>query len=144
MHNPESVLENEMHNLLWDFEIQTDHLISTRRPDQVIVNKKKQKKKTKKKRERTCRVLEFAVSADHKVKSKENRSTWTLFVTAIRIVIGALGTVTKGLVQGQEDLEIRGRVETIQTTALLRSARILRIPGDLRRLSVTQTPVKDH
>ena len=42
------------------------------------------------------------------------------------IVIGALGTVPKGLVQGLEDFEIRGRVETIQTTALLRSAKILR------------------
>ena len=47
-------------------------------------------------------------------------------VTVIPIVIGALGTVTKGLVQGLEDLEIRGRVETIQTTALLRSAKILK------------------
>ncbi len=47
-------------------------------------------------------------------------------VTIIPIVIGALDTVTKGLVQGREDLEIRGRVDTIQTNALLRSARILR------------------
>ena len=43
-------------------------------------------------------------------------------VTVILIVIGALDTVTKGLVQRLEDLEIRGRVETIQTTALLRFA----------------------
>ena len=27
MHNPESVPENETHKVLWDFEIQTDHLI---------------------------------------------------------------------------------------------------------------------
>ena len=47
-------------------------------------------------------------------------------VTIIPIVIGALGTITKGFVQGLEDLEIRGRMETVQTTALLRSARILR------------------
>ena len=47
-------------------------------------------------------------------------------VTVIPIVIGALSTVTKGLVQGLEDLEIRGRVESIQNTALLRIARILR------------------
>ena len=47
-------------------------------------------------------------------------------VMVMPIVFGVLGTVTKGLVQGLEDLEIRGRVETIQTTALLRSARILR------------------
>ena len=47
-------------------------------------------------------------------------------MTVIPIVIGALGTVTKGLVQEMEDLEITERVETIQTTALLKSARIPR------------------
>ena len=36
-----------------------------------------------------------------------------------------LGTVTKGLVQGLEDLEIRKQVDTIQPTALLRLARII-------------------
>ena len=46
-------------------------------------------------------------------------------VTVIPIVVGALGTVTKGLVKGLEDLEIRVRMETIQTTVLLSSARIL-------------------
>ena len=30
MHNPESVLENEIQKLLKDFEIKTDHLISAR------------------------------------------------------------------------------------------------------------------
>ena len=47
-------------------------------------------------------------------------------VTVTLIVSGALGTVTKGLLKGLEDLEIRGQVETIQTIALLRSVRILR------------------
>ena len=47
-------------------------------------------------------------------------------MTVTPVVIGALGTITKGLVQREEDLKIRGRVETIQTTALLRSAKILR------------------
>ena len=36
----------------------------------------------------------------------------------------AFGTVTKGLLKGLEDLEVGGRVETIQTTALLKTARI--------------------
>ena len=45
-------------------------------------------------------------------------------VTIIPIVSGAFGTVTKGLLKGLEDLEVCGRVETIQTTALLRMARI--------------------
>ena len=47
-------------------------------------------------------------------------------MTIIPIVIGAFGTVTKGLLKGLEDLEVGGRVETIQTTALLKTARILR------------------
>ena len=46
--------------------------------------------------------------------------------TIIPIVIGAFSTATKGLLKGLKDLEIGGRVETIHTTALLRSARILR------------------
>ena len=44
MHKQEPVLEN----LLWNFEIQMGHVISARKPDQVIVAKKKKKKKKKK------------------------------------------------------------------------------------------------
>ena len=40
MHKPASVLENNTHNLLWDFEKQTDPQISVRRPDLIIINKK--------------------------------------------------------------------------------------------------------
>ena len=42
MHNRESFLENEPHKLLWYFETQTDRLISVRRPDLMIVNKKRE------------------------------------------------------------------------------------------------------
>ena len=129
MHNPAPVLENDSHKLLWDFNIQTDHLIPARRPDLIIINKKK----------RTCKVVDFAVPADHRIKQKEcekkdkyldlareRKKLWNMQVTIIPIVIGAFGTVTKGLLKGLEDLEVGGRVETIQTTALLRTARILR------------------
>ena len=47
-------------------------------------------------------------------------------VTIVPIVMGAFGTITKGLLKGLEDLEVGGRLETIQMTALLRTARILR------------------
>ena len=85
--------------------------------------------------------MDFAVPADHRVKLKENekkvkyldlarelkkKQLWNMKVTVIPIVIGALGTVTKRLIKGLEDLKKRGRVETIQTTTLLRSVRILR------------------
>ena len=44
MHNPAPVLENDTHKLQWDFNIQTDHLIPVRRPDLIIINKKKKRK----------------------------------------------------------------------------------------------------
>ena len=47
-------------------------------------------------------------------------------VKVIPIVVGALGTVQKSLEKRLKNLEIRGRIETIQNTALLQSARILR------------------
>ena len=60
MHNPEPVLENETHKLLKDFDIQTDHLISARRPDT-------QRKKVCR-GEGNCRLL-----ADYRVKLKEGK-----------------------------------------------------------------------
>ena len=48
------------------------------------------------------------------------------------IVIPIVICVIEGLVQGQEDLKIRGLVETIQTRALLRLARIQRRVLSLR------------
>ena len=79
------------------------------------------------------------VPADHRVKLKESemkykyldlarerKKLWNMKVTLMPIVIGALDTVTKGLLKGLEGLEIRKRVENIQTTVLLGLARILR------------------
>ena len=61
----------------------------------------------------------------------------------ITFVIGALGRISKGLKKILENLEIRERVETIQTI-LLKSARILRRVletwGDL----LSQPPVRNH
>ena len=83
--------------------------------------------------------MDITVPANHRIKLKECekrdkylnfvrelKKLWNMKVIIIPIVIGAIGTVTKGLWKGLEDLEVGGRVETIQTTALLRTARILR------------------
>ena len=98
VHNPESVLENEMHKLLWDFDIQMNHRISSRRPDLVIINKK----------QRTYRIADFVVPADLRVKLKGSEKkakyldlAWELNnqcnmkLTTIPIVICGFGTVTK-------------------------------------------------
>ena len=101
----------------------------------------------------TCKIVDFAVPDDHRIKLKECekkdkfldiarelKKLWNMQVTIIPIVIGAFGIVTKGLQMGLEDLEVGGPVETIQMTALLRTARILRRVletwGDLLSLSL--------
>ena len=66
-------------------------------------------------------------------------------VTIIPIVIGAFGTVTKGLLKGLENLEVGGRVETIQKNSIIENGQNTKKSfGDLRRLAVIQTPVKNH
>ena len=70
----------------------------------------------------------------------ELKKLWNMKVMIVPIVIGAFGTITKGLLKGQEDLEVGGRVETIQMTALLKTVRILRrvlgTRGDLLALKL--------
>ena len=88
---------------------------------------------------RICKIDDFAVPADHRINLKESekkvkyldlarelKKLWQMKIMIVPIVMGALSTISKGLLKGLEDLEIGGRVETIQTTALLRTARILR------------------
>ena len=98
------------------------------------------------KKERTRRIVDFVVPADHWVDLKECRKMekyldlarnrkklWNMKVTIIPIVIGILGTVTKGLVRGLKLLEITDRVETVQITALMK---VLETWGDLLSLKL--------
>ena len=41
MHNPAAVLENDTHKPPLDIDVQTDNLISARRPDLIVINNKK-------------------------------------------------------------------------------------------------------
>ena len=50
-HEPKSVLENEYYKILWDFSIQVDHVIEARKPNLVLVDKKR----------RTCKMIHFVV-----------------------------------------------------------------------------------
>ena len=64
------------------------------------------------------------------------KNLWNMKVTMTPIVVDALGTVVpKSLERNLEELEIRGRIETIQTTALLKPVWMLKwvleIRGDI-------------
>ena len=97
MHNPAPVLGNYTHKLLWDFTIQTDHLISARRPDLIRTPEN-----------RICIIVDFPVTADYRINLKEYKKRdmyfdlarelkklWNMKLAIIPIVIGAFGTVTK-------------------------------------------------
>ena len=75
----------------------------------IIINKKK----------RICKIVDFAVSADHRINLKESekkdknvnltrelKKLWNMKVTIVPIVIGAFGTITEGLLNGLEDLKL--------------------------------------
>ena len=96
--------------------------MSARRPDLLIVNKRKI----------TCKIMDFNVLADHRVKLKESEKK-DKYLDLIRELKKTTEHESDDDTNcnwcscynhqriGRGDLEIRGRVETIQTTALLRS-----------------------
>ena len=135
VYKSESVLENETHKIFGDFETQTDH----QPEDQTkwwLTKEREREGGEKGGKERTHCVVDFAVPALNRVKFRENDKSEKFLDLA--------GELKKKNMEHEgdddtncnwrawkdpqsfEELEIRGRVKTIQTTALLRSARILR------------------
>ena len=128
-HQPESVVENEQFKVLWDFTIQTDIEIHARRPDIVIVDKNSNE----------TIILDIAIPVDVNIRNKEQekivryqdlareiRKIWNVSTKVIPIVIGALGTVTDRLEQYLKDIGVTTRIELIQKSTLLGTARIIR------------------
>ena len=146
MHKLKSVQENETQIILWDFEIQMDHLIPALRPDLVLIKKNQDLPSHR-----------FSCSNGPQIKMKEIKKIdkyldlvrelkkqWDMSVTVIPMVVGALGLVSKGLEGRLVELEIKGRVKTILTTALSRMPRILTSPGDLLSLRIQWKTTSQH
>ena len=86
------------YKILWDFSIQTDHVIEARKPDLVVVDKKR----------RTCKIIDFAVPGDSRIEEKEKekiekyqdlrrelQKIWNVRVKIIPLVVGSLGSIPK-------------------------------------------------
>ena len=97
MNMSQSVSDNEDYKILWDFSIQTDHVIEARRPDLVLVDK-----------ERISKIIDFAVPGDSRIEEKEKGKTekyqdlgrelqkiWNVKVKIIPLVVGSLGAIPK-------------------------------------------------
>ena len=128
-HEPESVLENEYYKILWNFSIQTDHVIEAQRPDLVVVNKK----------ERDCKIIDVAVPGDGRIEEKEKDKTekyqdlgrelqkiWNVKAKIITLVVGSLGAIPKQFGNRLKQIGITVRTAQVQKTILLGMARILR------------------
>ena len=81
---------------MWDFSIQTDHVIEARRPDLVVVDKK----------DRSCKIIDFAVPGDSRIGEKEKdkmqkyqdlgielQEIWNVKVKIIPLFVGFLGAI---------------------------------------------------
>ena len=101
-YNLDSVLKNKMQNLLWDFEMQTDHLMSAGQPGIVTVNKKREPadcglwrldgSQNKTQRKLKERWVSWSCKGTNKNMEHESDRDTT--------VIDALRKISKGLVNG--------------------------------------------
>jgi len=60
---PQTVIENELFEILWDFTVETDHVIEARRPDMIVVDKMNNKC--------TISTLQYPMLAQLKTKKRK-------------------------------------------------------------------------
>lgn len=132
-HTPEKVLDDpDKPKLLWDFDFQTDRVIEHRRPDLVLF----------KREEKECFIIDVAIPGDHNIIAKQTEKIlkyselkveiarmWAIpegKVKVIPVVIGALGSVPRTATKYLNQLGIKYDLGTMQKSALLGTAHILR------------------
>ena len=128
-HEPESVLENEDYKILWDFSIQTDHVIEAQRSDLVVVDKK----------ERGFKIIDFAVPGDSTIEEnvkdkiekyqdsgRELKKILNVKLRVIPLVVGSLGDIPKQFGNRLKEIGITAGTAQVQKTVLLEMGRILR------------------
>jgi len=109
--------------------VQTDRHISANRPDIIIKDKMNS----------TCKLIDMTVPCDKNVSSKEIEKKskyknleieiqrmWKMKTEVIPIVIGALGTIKKGMDNNIRNVSENLNIKSLQKTCLLGTARILR------------------
>ena len=66
-------------------------------------------------------------------------------VTVISVVIGALGTISKGLVKGTKRLRNQRTSKIYSNYSIVKIGRnTKKSPEDMRKLAVTHTPVRNY
>ena len=114
-HEPDGVIESKVYKILWDFTIQCDIKIETRRPDIVVIDKTKKEAK----------IVDVAMPGDERVNKRKVGKTekykmlkdeiarmWGMKeVIVIPVVVGALGAISTGFEKNIAAIGIEMRVE---------------------------------
>ena len=130
LHNHQTVIENFNHELLRDMYIQCENIIVERRPDIVIV----------KKMVGDSKIIDLAIPGEKRIIDKEKDKTemyWNLNIEILRlwnlkkidvipVVLGTPRSATKNFEKHVDKIGIILYLLTVQKTALLGAARILR------------------
>ena len=112
---------------MWDFSIQTDHVIEAWRLDLVVVDK-----------DRSCKIIDFAAPVDSRIEEKEKdkiekyqdlgrelQKIWNVKVKIIPLVVGSLGIIPKQFGNRLKQIGITTGIAQVQKTVLLGTARML-------------------
>ncbi|CAH3171077.1 unnamed protein product [Porites lobata] len=130
-HEPETVIHNKDNNItiMWDMPVNTDRTITANRPDIIVKDSVNS----------TCKLIDMTVPSDRNIALKETEKKckykdleleiqrmWHMKTVVIPVVVGALGTVKKGMVENIKKVSERANMTEIQKICMLGSARILR------------------
>ena len=146
MHNPASVMKNDTHTFLWDFDIGLNHHISARK---IRYYKNQQKKRT---------FVDFVVPSDHRIKLKkcEKKDKYLELARELKKTIehkvdnytnrdGCFWYSHQRIIKGTGGLEVWRRSRDYPNYNITENGQNPeKSLGDLRTLAVTQTSVKDY
>ena len=124
MHN-----EDKNITIMWDMPVNTDRTITANRPDIVVKDSGNS----------TCKLIDMTVPSDRKIALKEIEKKrkykdleleiqrmWHMKTIVIPVVVGALGTVKKGMVENIKRVSERATVTEIHKICMVGAARILK------------------
>ena len=124
MHNKDNNI-----TIMWDMSVNTDRTITANRPDIIV---KDSVNSTCKLIDMLFHQIEHIALKETEKKSKykdlelEIQGMWHMKTVVIPVVVGALGTVKKGMVENIKKVSERATMTEIQKICMLGSGRILR------------------
>ena len=124
-HKPESVTHNKI-TIMWDMPVNTDRTITANRPDIIIKDSVNSTCKLIIPSERNIALKEIEKKSKYKDLELEIQRMWQMKTEVIPVVVGALGTIKKGMIENIKRVSERANVTETQKISMLGSARILR------------------